>query len=193
MPNTQPKSMLSRQILGAGIGMLAAGVVYLAIEHISTQSLSGLLVGTSTISENAHQVRVNKYVDEGSLRKLQTNARMLEIATKEASGVTEDAPMEDTLVARVDARTANRTRRFHDDGSVIASTKVMVADEQVHSGAPKNTGTFVEDAVVRSEPVPTTVETKTASSLPSSGMGTVALLVASSMGAVALRRRARAS
>jgi hypothetical protein len=193
MKNTQSPSMLGRQILGAGIGMLVAGAVYLVVENISTQSLSGLLVGTSTISENAGQIRVNdKNIDDEALRRLQTNARKLVAATEEATGmVTSMASSVSTLIARTEERAMNRTRRFNDDGTpIVASVATTTVDEGMHSGAPKEVGVFVEEAV-RTLTV-STPNTTEVSKLPNSGMGTAVLVVLSGLGALAFRRRARA-
>lgn len=185
-------SSVSRQMLGAGIGMLIAGAVYVVIDNISTSSLSGLLVGTKTISENAHQVRVNdKTISDDDLRRLESNARKVAAATKEAETYgAETQVVQNALVARADSRRADRMRRFHDDGTPVQVVTQVEEASRLHSGAPKAVSReFVEQAVVPVEEAKTAVSTTPAKALPSSGMGTTVVAMASMVAAAFLMRR----
>lgn len=176
----EPK--LSRQIMGAAIGMIVAGSVYVLYDNYASMPLSALLVGTSTISENTHQVRVNdKNVDDVTLRTLERNARTVTANTQAASDTPSAvATSPDTILARTEIRREERVRRFADDGTPMTDTVTQKNTSTLHSGAP------LTDVQVTT---PVVTDDVAASALPNSGFGTAALVGLSALGAGVLRRR----
>jgi MYXO-CTERM domain-containing protein len=93
-----------KQFFGACLGMGAAGFLYLAIDQASYLNIKGLLVSSSTISENAGIVSVNNTsVDDSVLRRLasraQTVANQLQDANQPAQIASSAAPTELNLNA----------------------------------------------------------------------------------------------
>lgn len=168
--------------------MLIAGAVYLVIDNLSTSSLSGLLVDTVTISENAGQIRVNdKNISDSDLRRLQTNARILTSQME-----SESSSSQNVMVANTENRRADRMLRFAADGQPVHAAAPMQMETVEHAGAPLQTGSFVEETAPAPVVTTSVVPDETATALPSSGMGTVGLIALASLGAVMLRKRVHA-
>lgn len=70
------RSSTAKQIAGALMGMAAASAVYLGVQQMSTASLSGMLVQSGVVSENADRVRVNdKTINDAALERIARHAK----------------------------------------------------------------------------------------------------------------------
>lgn len=88
------KSHTARQAVGAVVGMLAAGFIYVTFDQISSSSLSGLLIdSTSNISLNAGQVSINdKEADDADVRSIAGRARAVADALKQSAETSYEEP-----------------------------------------------------------------------------------------------------
>lgn len=197
-----------RQLLGAVGGMLAAGALYVAIQQLSSVSLSqALLISPTNVSQNAQRVRVNdKNVDDETLRRIaqhaqsvaavfkgqQTDESPTEVAASSASVQQLQSPLayvsanQATQLERIQFR--NALAQAERNGQPAPSAPVPLAEASSSSAS-----------AVAFEPVPVTMpltQETTATpeivtsknGLPNSGLGLNILITLSLFLALALTR-----
>ncbi len=200
-----------RQLGGAVLGVMAAGVIYVIVNQYSTSQLSGLLVDTNTVTENADRIRVNnKNIDDETLRRITTRAQTVANALEDSKQA--------VATSSVPALVANATDR----AAARAAALAALADRQnapTYTVDPRTGNTAVADrlairteriqqmeavssvssslAVISQEIVPTEqlhsgaplMREKAPTKLPSSGLGTVIITITTLMLTVGIAMR----
>lgn len=119
---------MGKQALGALVGMGAATLLYVSLQELSLFNIKGILVNTSTVSENTGQVRVSSAnVDDETLRRIayraRTVAETLEASKKEVTNPTAPTALQEKAAA-------NRTRREAIAGMRAEREKAVTYDMQ---------------------------------------------------------------
>lgn len=130
------RSSTAKQLAGALIGMAAATAVYLGVQQMSTASLTGMLVQTGTVSENADRVRVNdKTINDAALERIARHAKEVsqQLADSMVPVVASSVP---TLVQNAEERGARRAfvqdaaQKLADAPIYDANPNVKISEEQ---------------------------------------------------------------
>gem|GEM_PF-5160848 len=189
MQSPKQTSTIGKQILGAVIGMSLAGGAYYAMNSLSTNTLSGLLVGTVKMSDNPSQIRVsNMNLDDNELRGIATRARMLASEVAKELGTAElIVESEPTMVTRAFDRKEERKVRFVVE-KVEPNNQVaaQITATDIHSGAPKRMEIPVYEPV---QEVNTNRVVPPSNALPNAGLGTSLALVLAFIGSLVVMRK----
>lgn len=165
-----------KQFLGAIGGMAAATAIYLIVQQFSALNLQGALVETMPISDNPQQVRVSdKNIDDEALAVVARRARQVAAAVGQAQNSTASQPS--VVAERAQYRRETRLAAANLAVRVPSSASTTVAAATLSSAASTETVAVTEPAPLHSGAPSQPTTMPTADALPSSGLGTQALVL----------------